>query len=270
MPTISAVVLARNEADNIANCIETLKWCDQILVIDNESSDTTAEIAERSGARVATKAGTFAELRNEALKKAKTDWLLYVDADERVTPALAKDIQRVMASDAVQVAYAVNRANVLYGEVFHHGGWETDWVVRLFKREALKEWQGDVHEHAEVDGTEGRLKEQLVHFTHRGVIPSLLKSVEWTPIEARLLYEAGVPPVTGRTLIRKGVMEVIRRMFTKKGYQDGTVGWIEGLTQAINRVLVYMQVWELQQKPSVTEKYQEYEESIAKLWKKNS
>lgn len=275
--TLCAVVIAKNEAVNIANCLETLKWCDQVLVIDNESEDGTEVIAERMGARVVSMTGSFAELRNEALKRAKTDWLLYIDADERVTPALAKEIQRVMmeggaeaASQAAPSAYAINRANVMYGEVFHHGGWQHDWIVRLFKREKLQSWVGEIHEHAEVEGETGRLKEQLIHFTHRGVIPSLQKSVAWTPIEARLLFESGIAPVTASTLLRKTVMEFLRWLFARKGNRDGMAGWVEGLTQAMNRLLVYMQVWELQQKPSIPEKYREYEESIAKLWKKSA
>lgn len=267
MPSISAIVIAKNEAAMLANCLDTLAWCDEVLVIDHQSSDATVEIAERFGARVVTQAGTFADLRNEGLKRSKTDWLLYVDADERVTPALAAEIKQTIAQ-ATSVAYAIGRHNILYGQVVQHGGWERDQVVRLFQRSTLREWQGEVHEHADVQGVTGTLTEALVHLTHRSVVDGLLKSAEWTPIEAKLLFESGLPPVTAVTLLRKMIMEVVRRLVLKQGYRDGLVGWIEALTQGLNRVLVYMQVWELQQKPSIPERYQRYEQSIAELWKK--
>lgn len=269
MTTITAIVIAKNEEAMLANCLETLKWCDEVLVVDHYSADATVGIAERAGARVVQAEGSFAQLRNEGLARSKTDWLLYIDADERVTPSLADEIKTVM-HDTTHAAYSVGRNNILYGHVLAHGGWQNDRVVRLFQRAALKKWAGEVHEHAEIEGTTGELKEALVHLTHRSVASSLMKSREWTPIEAHLLFEAGIPAVTGKTLIRKAVMEAWRRIIVKGGYRDGVVGWVEGLTQAMNRLLVYMQVWELQQKPPIADRYQRYEQSIADLWKKQS
>jgi glycosyltransferase involved in cell wall biosynthesis len=269
-PTISAIVIAKNEEAMIANCLDTLRWCDEVVVVNNDSSDATVGIAHRQGARVITTSGTFAELRNEALKRSKTDWVLYVDADERVTPALAQEIKKVI-DQPEHVAYAVNRTNVLYGQHLQHGGWGEDWVVRLFERTKLKTWAGEVHEHAEVDGSEGKLSEKLVHFTHRDIISGLIKTAHWTPIEASLLAASSkTPKVTLGLILRKTLMELVRRLITKQGYKDGLTGWIEALVQAMNRMLVYMQVWELQQKPSLPEKYQQYERSIVELWKRAS
>lgn len=268
-PTIAAIVLTKNEAGMIANCLETLRWCSEILVIDHNSTDTTTEIASRQGAKVVKAEGSFAHRRNEALKRCKADWLLYIDADERVTPDLAQEIMHAV-TDGTDTAYAICRSNILYGRVFEHGGWQDDWVVRLFKREKLQKWAGEVHEHAEVEGKTGRLRSLLVHLTHRDVVSSLQKSVEWTPIEARLLFEAGAPKVTARTLFRKTTMELFRRVVRKGAYQDGMAGWVEAWTQAMNRLLVYMQLWQLQQKPSLPERYQRFEHSIAELWKHQS
>jgi glycosyltransferase involved in cell wall biosynthesis len=274
--TIAALIIAKNEEEMIANCIETLRWCDEIIVINNESADATVGIAHRLGAKVVTASGTFAELRNQGLAKAKTDWVLYVDADERVTPALAAEIKKVIGASLEEsvvtppTSYLINRQNILYGSYLQHGGWEEDGVVRLFNRESLKTWVGSVHEHAEVSGHQGTLKQSLIHFTHRSVVSGLAKTIEWTPIEADLLYQAGTPPVTVRTLLRKGLMEVWRRAVVKKGYRDGAVGWIEALIQGMNRVLVYMQVWEKQQKPTLPERYQQYEKAIHTLWKQDS
>lgn len=263
--TLSVIIIAKNEAEMIANCIETLRWCDDIIVINNDSSDATVGIAHRLGARVHTVSGGFVQLRNQGAQGAKTDWILYIDADERVTPALAAEIKATIAK-AEHQAYSVKRENVLYGHLMKHGGWEKDHVVRLFKRSALKTWEGDIHEHAEISGSTGQLEHPLVHLTHRSVIAGLEKTIEWTPIEARLLAQAGAKPVTIWTLLRKGLMELIRRGLLKKGYRDGQAGWVEAMVQAANRVLVYAQVWELQQKPSLRDRYQSYEQAISRLW----
>lgn len=269
-PTVTAIVIAKNESEMIANCLETLLWCDEVLVLDHESSDTTAEIAQRLGARVAEVSGSFADIRNEGMRRTKSDWILYIDADERVVPSLAEEIREVMASESALSAYALSRSNVLYGHVMHHGGWETDVVVRLFKREALKGWEGVIHEHALIEGETGVLTTQLLHLTHRNIVSGLLKTAEWTPLEAQLLFDAKIPKVTLLTILRKGVMEVIRRAIFKKGRRDGLVGWIEALVQGINRMLVYMQVWELQQKPTLPDRYQKYEATVVELWQKHS
>lgn len=268
--SLAAIVIAKNEEEMIANCLETLQWCDEILVVNNHSSDGTVEIAQRLGAKVSTASGTFADLRNHALTKVKTDWILYIDADERVTPALAEEIRQVINQADSASSYLIYRKNILYGSHLQHGGWENDGVVRLFERQQLKQWSGDVHEHAEVEGAQGTLQESLVHFTHRSIVAGLAKTIEWTPIEAELLYRAQIPPVTAWTLWRKGLMEVWRRAIVKGGYKDGVVGWVEALVQGMNRVLVYMQVWEKQQKPTLSERYQQYEKAIHKLWKQHS
>lgn len=264
--TISAIIIAKNEAEMIANCLDTLSWCDEIIVVDNNSTDTTAQLAERAKARVVSASGTFADLRNEGLRRAKTDWVLYVDADERITPALADEVRLMIDTTEFQ-AYEIGRNNILYGHYLSYGGWQNDFVVRLFEREKLQQWVGEVHEHAEIVGKTGRLKENIVHFTHRNIISGLLKTAEWTPIEASLLANSErTPKVSAGLILRKGVMEVLRRIVFKKGYKDGTAGWVEALVQGINRMLVYMQVWERQQKPGLPERYEQYERSVVKLW----
>jgi glycosyltransferase involved in cell wall biosynthesis len=267
-PTISAIIIARNEEAMIANCLDTLQWCNEVIVVNHGSGDATVSIAHKAGARVVSEGGTFAQLRNHGLERAKTDWVLYIDADERVTPALSEEIL-LFVSQTTATHAVLSRTNVVYGQPVNHGGWERDAVVRLFSRAYLQKWEGEIHEHAVVSGDGVLLKQPLIHFTHRSVVESLLKSAEWTPIEAKLLNESGVSPVTGWTLLRKGIMEVWRRLVLWGGYQDGVVGWIESLTQGINRMLVYMQVWELQQKPSISEQYHHHEQAIAKLWQRH-
>lgn len=265
-PSISALVLAHNEEKMIANCLETLRWCDEIVVLDNGSTDGTVEIAERLGARVVSFVSKdFARLRNELLKRAKTDWIFYIDPDERVTPTLAREIL-VHIETATASALRCNRKNILYGKPFLSGGWEHDFVTRIFKRDQLDSWFGSVHESPSFAGPVLDLHTELLHLTHRSTAENLLKTKEWTAIEARLLFDGGSPQVTLLTLFRKPLMELVRRIFFRAGYKDGLEGWIEALVQAANKFFVYVQLWELQQKPSLEKVYQQHEEEIAGSW----
>lgn len=268
--TISAIIITKNEEKMIANCIQCLQWCNEIVVIDDSSTDKTASIAENLGAKVVSFSHpSFARKRQEGIKRSRGEWLIYIDADERVLPLLAKEIQVNIETESAQV-FSLQRKNLFYGQELQHGGWGVDTLERVFYREVLDSWQGDIHEGAKHTGTVKELKTQLIHLSHRDTISGLYKTAAWTPMEAKALYEARVPKVTFFTLLRKGVMEFIRRAVIKKGYKDGEVGLVEAVIQAVNRVLVYVQVWELQQKPSIPEKYDQKEKEILELWQKEN
>lgn len=267
---ITAVIITKNEAEMLPACLDTLEWCSDVIVIDDGSTDDTAKIAEKHGARVISFSHTsFARLRNEALKHCKTDWIFYIDADERVTPTLAKEIM-VTIETTTAVALTFLRKNIFLGTHMDHGGWENDLVTRVFKRSFFTEWTGEVHESPHFKGESTTLQTPLIHFSHRDVVSGLFKTAHWTPIEATLLYKAGIPAVTPLTIIRKGFFEFVRRGFIKNGYQDGQAGLVEAIIQGINRMLVYIQVWEHQQTPSFSERYQNEENRIHKLWKEAS
>lgn len=263
---ITAIIIAKNEEDTLSSCIKTLSWADKILVVDNGSTDKTSKIAEDFGATVIHFShSAFDRLRNEALVHVETDWLFYIDADERVTPTLAKEILVHIETSDAQVM-SMKRSNICYGQEFKNGGWEEDKVTRVFHKDVLKKWQGKVHESPVYEGKEILLHSPLIHLTHRNTIQGLNKTISWTPIEAELLHKSNLPPVTFFTILRKGLMEFFRRGILQKGYKDGMPGLIEALVQGVNKILVYIQVWELQQTPSLPDKYRKQEIEIAKLW----
>ncbi|HCC84078.1 MAG TPA: hypothetical protein DEP87_00100 [Candidatus Pacebacteria bacterium] len=269
-PAITAVIIARNEAQMLPNCLQTLKWCQEVLVIDNGSTDKTAIQAEKFGAEIITiNYDSFAKLRNEALKRVKTPWLIYIDADERVSPALAREILVTIETQKTEsqlAALAFNRTNIFYGHPMLAGGWQEDVVPRVFKTTALKFWTGMVHETPHFEGDQLLLQQPLIHLTHRSTADGLLKTATWTHREAQLLYESNLPPVTLLTLLRKTLAEIWRRAIVKKGYRDGQVGWIEALIQGMNKMLIYIQVWELQQKPSLNQQYDQFDKQLITDW----
>ncbi len=263
---ITAVVLAKNESQMIDGCLRSLEWCTEVLVVDTGSHDDTTLKAEQLGARVIHyKHTSFAKVRTEALKYVTTEWLVYIDADERVTPTLAKEIA-VLIETTDATVLQLQRENIFFGKQLQYGGWGRDAVQRVFKKDHLVKWFGDIHESPEFTGTVVACKSPLIHFSHRTVRDGLYKSAQWTYMEASLLAAAGVAPVTLFTLIRKGSMEFIRRIFFQNGYKDGSTGVMEAVIQAINKVLIYIQVWELQQTPPIEKKYAEYEAELVRAW----
>ncbi len=265
-PSIDAIILTHNEEEMIANCIETLRWCDHIWVVDQQSTDSTVELAEKLGATVVpTKHTTFAEKRNAILSQITADWIVYIDADERVTPQLSKEIL-VQIETTQANALSFWRDNMLYGVTMQHGGWP-EKMARVFRKSNFGGWKGDIHESPVFEGEAVLLHSSLIHLTHRNTIDGLRKTIAWTPMEAKLLADSKIAPVKPRTIFRKGMMEFLRRGFLKGGYKDGVEGVIEAMVQGINRMLVYIQVWELQKQSPLSEKYQAEERHIAQLWK---
>lgn len=263
---ITVVVLTKNEEQMIVNCIETVQWCQEIVVIDSQSTDSTAALAKRAGAIVyTTDKDSFAERRNYGLTKVRTPWVFYLDADERVTPDLMMEIKSAIRDGSIN-ALRLHRHNYHYGKMMNYGGWEKDQLVRIFRTEALTTWSGKVHESAQFSGQEKLLKASLVHLTHRNMVEGLYKTISWTHDEAQLLFEAHHPPVTRFTLLRKTIMEFLRRAFFWHGKKDGMEGWIEAMVQAMNKFIVYEQLWELQQTPTLREKYQKLDEDIIRQW----
>jgi glycosyltransferase involved in cell wall biosynthesis len=260
---LTVVVIAFNEEENLEHLLSKLRGeVGEVVVIDNNSTDETARVARRWGATLMqTKIVNFAQVRNLALEKVKTKWVFYLDADERVTKDGWQEMGAVL-EEGVAAAVAIRRRNFCYGYELKHGGWEKDVVVRVFERSNFKGWTGEIHESPQFTGEVKQLVTPLLHLTHRNTVENLAKSSRWTIKEAQLLVEAGVGKVNKYVILRKMVMEFYRRYVRDRGYKDGMAGFVESLTQAMNRAFVYMQVWELQQKPSLKKRYEKIETQV--------
>lgn len=265
---ITAVIIAKNEANMLHGCLTTLEWCDAVIVIDNGSTDDTVVVAEQMNAKVIQiKHDSFDRLRTEALKYVQTPWVLYIDADERVTPQLAQSIAVHLETCAPPTnAFSFLRDNFYYGHKMNWGGWQNDILTRIFRVQTLEKWQGKVHESPVFSGQVVQIPLSLIHLSHRSTTDGLQKTIVWTKIEAELLAKAGVPPVTIWIILRKAILEFWRRAVQYRGWRDGMPGLVEAVVQAINKALIYIQVWELQQKPPLADKYQELDKAIKKSW----
>jgi len=243
---LSAVVLTHNSSAVIGDCLQSLRFTDEIIIVDSGSTDNTLELA--ASARIyKRKLVSFAAQRNFAIKQAKSPWVLMIDSDERVPDELAKEIKAAVKTDSFS-AYRLKRLNYFFGQAMKHGGYWPDWQIRLFKLKDFGKYTGTVHETPRYVGSLGDLKTPLLHYSHNNISECLIKSVSWTKKEAWEFIKAGHPPVTWWRIVKVMIWEFCYRYFKKRAFLDGYIGLVESLIQAMNRFYVYQQVWELQQK----------------------
>lgn len=245
---LSVVVIVKNEEEMIADCLESARWGDEVVLLDGGSTDKTLEIAQQYKAKIIkqkTEEKNYASWRNQGKDEAQSEWILYLDADERITPLLKNEIQQTINNKQYE-AYAIPRRNFLLGRELKHGGWYPDYQVRLFHKSKLRGWVGDLHEQPEIEGSIGKLENPMVHLQPEKIEPALDKSINWSTIEARLLFESDHPQATWWRVLRMGATTLFERLIKKQGFRDGIEGWIESIYQAFHTMIVYMRLWEFQ------------------------
>lgn len=245
---ISALILTLNEEEMISDCIKQLSFADEIVILDQNSKDRTLEIAKQCGAIVMQKStGEFDKDRNLLRNNARGEWLLYLDADERLTTDTQAEINNLI-HNGKKSAYYFPRQNYILGKWLKHGGWWPDYVPRLFKKADLLSWEGKVHESPTVRGQFGYAKTPIKHLTARSVTKMLDKSTKWAKIEAGLYAKANAPKVTKIKVIKAMTREFILRYFIKFGLLDGYIGLIQSLFQTWHKAIILVYLWEIQNK----------------------
>jgi glycosyltransferase involved in cell wall biosynthesis len=248
MSKISAVILTKNSEEMIADCIDSVSFCDEVIVIDNGSTDRTLELAKHLGVKLyRADSNSFAELRNFGLSKVRTKWVLYIDDDERVSGELVSSIKnKVLSTDRNNIAaYRIKRKNFYLG---NHEWPHIEEHLRLFNKNSLKEWKGALHETAVVEGEISELDGYLLHYTHRDLSQMVEKTVEWSGIEAQLRYKADHPKMSVWRFFRVMITAFYDSYIKQKGYKAGTAGLIESMYQSFSMFITYARLWELQNK----------------------
>ncbi|OGD88708.1 hypothetical protein A2693_04565 [Candidatus Curtissbacteria bacterium RIFCSPHIGHO2_01_FULL_40_12] len=254
--SISALILTKNEEEMIEDCLRQLDFVDEIIVLDTGSKDKTVDLAKKYTKSVfQTSDSDFDKNRTLLAKTAKSDWLLYVDADERLTKELKTEIKQVINKSDCS-AFHFPRKNIILGKWLRHGGWWPDYVPRLFKKAKLKQWSGRVHESPNIEGDFGYLKNPLLHYTARNLGEMLAKSIVWGQIEAELYNTHQMSKVTVFKITKAMTWEFIKRFVIKRGFLDGFVGFIEALYQATHRAIIFTYLWEIQN--DVNQKYKRF------------
>lgn len=222
-----AIVLTYNESANIIGCLETLRFADHRLVMDSHSTDNTPELAAEAGAAVIERPfSDYADQRNAALAAVadRADWVLFVDADERVSAELAAEI-RDKISFPDYAGFRIPRHNYIFGRLTRGAGWFPDYQTRLLKVGAARyDPAKTVHEVVLLDGKEGTLSAPLIHYNYRDLQQFLAKQRRYTAYDAQILFEQGVRP-RRRTFFLQPLRHFWWRFVTLHGYQDGWHGF---------------------------------------------
>jgi glycosyltransferase involved in cell wall biosynthesis len=245
--TVSAIVVCFNEENNIAACLESLRWCDEIVVIDSLSTDRTVEICRQFTDKVIQRpwAG-YREQKAFAHAEATKEWVLSVDADERVTPELREEIRQTLSHDGEGYAgYAVPRLVFYLHRWWWRGGWYPQYNVRLFRRERAI-WGGfEPHNKIIVDGKVRRLRNPLHHFSYRNIEDHIQKINRYTSIASLELRQHSQRWRLADALLRPAG-RFFRSYLLKRGFMDGFAGFYVAVTAAVYVFLKYAKLWELE------------------------
>jgi glycosyltransferase involved in cell wall biosynthesis len=264
VPKLSVTVITKNEAARIGDALSSVSWADEIVVVDSGSTDDTVAIAGRFTPRVVVRPWRgYVAQKNEAASLATHDWVLSLDADERVTPELADEIRATLSSTPPHSAYRIPRVTWHLGRWIRSTDWYPDHQTRLYNRRTA-EWTGRyVHEAVSARGSIGELRSELQHFAYDGVADHLETMDRYTGYAARQMAEAGR---------RAGLLQIaghpplafLRNYIVRGGYRDGTAGLIVSAMNAYYVFLKFAKLWELQHAPANEEDATTHEERVAR------
>jgi glycosyltransferase involved in cell wall biosynthesis len=246
VPNLSVTIITLNEADHIAAAIESASWADEIIVVDSGSADETVAIARSKGARVETRAWSgYIDQKTFAHGLASNDWIFSLDADERVTPALATEVRALLATDPPRKGYRIPRVAYHLGRWVRTTDFYPDYQTRLYDRRSSR-WTGlYVHESVSVDGGPGQLVNELQHYSFRDLRDQLERINHYTTLAARQMHERGQR--TGPlALVAHPPAAFLRNYLLRRGFMDGTVGLTISLMNSYSVFLKFAKLWELQ------------------------
>lgn len=232
---LSIVVIVGGDYDKklYQNCKKSYGWADEIVEVKHDPS----------------KKESFSDWRNEGIKKAKGDWVLYVDTDEEISVPLKEEIKTLLNSSASEYsAYAIPRKNIIFGKEFKYGGQRPDYQKRLFKKSKFDKWTGDLHEEPQFEGNLRHLKNDLIHHKNITLSQMVEKTNAWSEIEAREMYKAQHPKMNIFRFSSAAFREFWLRFVRQLCFLDGTKGVIYGMYQIYSRLISYSKLWEMQLK----------------------
>ncbi len=247
MKKLSVAIAARNEENNIADCLASVKWADEVVLFDENSSDGTVAIAKKFTDKVfiTEHQEMFHRTKQKAVDACSGEWILQLDADEVVTADLEQEIRKVISGNGQSFGYQIPRKNYIFGKWIEHSGWYPDYQIKLFKKGKGKYPCKSVHEQIEIVGNPGVLKSDLVHNHYSSVFQYVDRLNRYTTDDARYLKEKG-ERVVWSDAIKFPTDEFFKRFFFWEGYLDGLHGLVLSLLQASNRLIVFAKLWEMQ------------------------
>ena len=241
--SLSVIVITRNEEAAIRRCLDSVAWAEQRIVVDHGSSDRTPQIAREAGAQVHVTPDWpgFGPQKNRALALAEGDWVLSLDADEWLSPALAQEIRAAIGGDAPVAAYSLPRRSSYCGRYMRHSGWWPDYVPRLFRRGRARFSDDLIHERLLVDGPLGRLRGELMHEAFTDLEEVLHKVNSYSTWSAQSLHEKGARAGLG-TAVSRGLWSFLRTYLLRGGFLDGREGFMLAVSNAEGTYYKYLKL----------------------------
>ena len=245
MKKLSVAIVAYNEEKHLTDCLKSVDWAAEIIVVEGKSQDKTAEIAKNAGAKVYSVENQplMKKMMNQAFSKCTSEWILQLDADERVSEQLKNEILQTISINPAHAAFQIPRKNLMFGKWIEHSGWYPDFQTRLFRNGKGKYLAKNVHEELEVQGSVGNLDNPIMHLNWESVSQFILRLDSYTS------YEAGKWITDGKKIvwtdaIRFPFSEFLSRFFDRQAYKDGLHGLVLSILMAMYWELVFVKIWE--------------------------
>ena len=243
---LTVIIPAKNEEKNIRDCLESVKWADEIFFVDSFSTDKTIEIAKKYTDRIVQREyKSSADQLNWAIPQASHKWILFLEADERVSPELKSEIIEVLENKGFGYdGFKIRRQNYFLGKKINYCGWQRDYVTKLFKKDKGKKEYKHVHSDVKVQGKVGKLKGKLIHYPYNNLTQYFNKFNRYTSWSALDLYEANRKPSILK-LILNPLWRFFRMYILQLGFLDGIHGFILCTLASISVFTKYAKLWEL-------------------------
>lgn len=250
MSKISAVVTAYNEEKKIEKSLKSLKAFDEIIVVDNSSTDNTQALAKKYTNKVFMQKNDPTNIdiqKNFGFSKASNEWILSIDADEQASEELAKEIKSILSANPSSISeingFLIPRKNYIFGKWIEYAGWYPDYQLRLFRKSKGKYTKKHVHESLSLDGQSAKLREHIIHDNYDTIIQFISKTTSYAQNEAEDLLSKGYQ-FSYFDCIRFPLSEFLSRFFARKGYRDGFHGLILSLLMAFYHFIIFCLIWE--------------------------
>ena len=244
---LSVIIITKNEAASIAKCLESVKWADEIIVLDSGSSDETVSICHQFTPHVfETDWQGFGIQKQRALNKATGDWVLSIDADEIVTPELRAEIEHAINQNQHDT-FLLSRLSSYCGKFIKHGGWYPDYILRLFRRERGHFTDDVIHERVIFEGEIGKLNAPILHESYSDLSEVLIKINSYSTLQAQKLLAHGAKSSLSKAIFR-GLWKFIQTYFIKAAFLDGKHGLMLAISSAESVYYKYLKLLELQNK----------------------
>lgn len=244
---LSVVISAYNEEEKLDKCLDSVKWADEIVVMDNSSTDKTADIAKKYTEKVYSQTNDPLKIdiqKNAGFEKATSEFILSLDADEEVGPELKKEIEALLEKENLKDGYFVPRKNIIFGKTIEHSGWYPDHQLRIFRKGKGIFKTETVHQGINVDGDKEYLSEHLLHRNYENISQFIQKNmIIYAKNQANALIKTGYVLTPG-DLIKIPWKEFLSRYFARKGYKDGIHGLFLSLLMAASHLVMLGYVWE--------------------------